>query len=135
MKIDLKRKKARIELIPLLDMIFLVLVSFVYSFLSMTVQKGIPVRLPFAQSSTDHKSEYVVVTVDSDNAIFVNKKRINNSGLKSELLAQKAKNPEVKIYLNADKSVRYNKVIEVLDSIKKTGIEKVSLATSYEDEK
>jgi len=130
MKIQLNTKKARIELIPLLDMIFLVLVSFVYTFLSMTIQKGIPVRLPFAQSAIDEKKEYLVVTITKENAIYINKNEISPENLIVELKDRKNLNPQVKVFLNADKEVMYDKVINVLDSIRKSGIEKVSLETS-----
>ncbi len=130
MKIDLKIRKARIELIPLLDMIFLVLVCFIYTFLSMTIQKGIPERLPFAQSSIEDKKEYIVVTITQDNIIYINKKEIASEILISELKVYKNLNPEIKVFLNADKNVIYDKVIEVLDSIRRSGIEKVSLETS-----
>lgn len=130
MKVSLKIRKARIELIPLLDMIFLVLVSFVYTFLSMTIQKGIPVRLPFAQSSIEDKKEYIVVTITQNGTIYINKKEIAREVLISELKVYKNLNPEIKVFLNADKNVIYDKVIEVLDSIRRSGIEKISLETS-----
>ncbi|MCK4252372.1 biopolymer transporter ExbD [candidate division WOR-3 bacterium] len=130
MKVNLKIRKSRIELIPLLDMIFLVLVSFVYTFLSMTIQKGIPVRLPFALSSIEDKKEYLIVTITQDNVIYINKKKVSIEDLISELKIYKNLNPEIKAFLNADKNVIYNSVIEVLDSIRRAGIEKVSLETS-----
>lgn len=129
MKVRLSPRKARIELIPLLDMIFLVLVCFVYTFLSMTIQKGIPVRLPFAKTSIDDRKEYLVVTVTEDNAIYINKKETPVSSLIPELKIYKNLNADVKVFLNADKNVIYDKVIEVLDSIRQSGIEKVSLET------
>ena len=111
-------------------MIFLVLVCFVYTFLSMTVQKGIPVRLPFAQSSIDNREEYIVVTITQKNEVFINKQEIPDGALISELKKHKSINPDIKIFLNADKNVIYDKVIEVLDSARKSGIEKISLETS-----
>lgn len=134
MKVLLERKKARIEIIPLLDMIFLVLVCFVYTFLSMTIQKGIPVKLPFAESSIEDKKEYIVVTITEDNNIFINKREIPIDNLIPELKKYKSINPAVKVFLNADKNVLYDKIIEILDSIRKSGIEKVSLETSYYNE-
>ncbi|UCD55433.1 MAG: biopolymer transporter ExbD [Candidatus Omnitrophota bacterium] len=134
MKISLNIKKPRIELIPLLDMIFLVLVSFVYTFLSMTIQKGIPVRLPFAQSAIEDKKEYLIVTITEENIIYINKNRVVSQDLITELKKYKNINPEIKVFLNADKNVIYDKVIEILDSIRQSGIEKVSLETSIYNE-
>lgn len=115
-------------------MIFLVLVCFVYTFLSMSIQKGIPVRLPFAESGVEDKTEYIIVTVTKDNNIFINKREISIDNLIPELKKTKTINPKIKVFLNADKEVIYDKVIEILDGIRKSGIEKVSLETSYHNE-
>jgi len=134
MKVNLKTKKARIELIPLLDMIFLVLVSFVYTFLSMTVQKGIPVRLPFAKTAIEDKKQFLVVTVAKNNMLYVNKKNTSVMLLIPELIKHRNLDPEVKVFLNADKDVTYERVIEVLDAIRKAGIGNVSLETALDNE-
>lgn len=130
MKVKLNIRKPRIELIPLLDMIFLVLVSFIYTFLAMAIQKGIPVRLPFAQSSVEDKKEHIVITITRDNDIYINKQKTPGALLISKLKEYKISNPEIKAFLNADKNVIYDKIVEVLDSIRRSGIEKVSLETS-----
>jgi biopolymer transport protein ExbD len=129
-KLALKTRKSRIELVPLLDMIFLVLVAFVYTFLSMSIQKGIPVRLPFAQSSVEDKSDYAVVTVTKENTVFVNKTAYPMDAVSFELERRKILDPSIQVFLNADKDVVYDTVVAVLDAIRRAGIEKVSLETS-----
>lgn len=134
MKINLKAKRARIELIPLLDMIFLVLVSFIYTFMAMTIQKGIPVRLPYAESAVEDKTDYLVITITKDNFLYVNKKRIAFAGLVNELLNRKAETLNLKIFLNADKGILYDHVMRVIDTVRKAGFEKISLETAFRSE-
>ncbi|MFH1791080.1 MAG: biopolymer transporter ExbD [Candidatus Omnitrophota bacterium] len=130
MKINLKTRKARIEMIPLLDMIFLVLVSFVYSFMAMTVQKGIPVKLPFAESSVEERAEYLIVTVAGANTIYLNKQPISDDSLQKEMELRRAASENVKVYINAEKGILYEKVINVIDRIRKAGIQRISLETT-----
>ncbi|MEE9566422.1 MAG: biopolymer transporter ExbD, partial [Desulfobacteria bacterium] len=61
MKLKLERKSARIELIPLVDIIFLLLVFFIYSMLSMAVYRGIPVMLPQAETVESAKEQAVFI--------------------------------------------------------------------------
>jgi biopolymer transport protein ExbD len=70
MKLHLKQKSARIELIPLIDIIFLLLVFFIYSMLSMAVYRGIPVTLPNAETVEKAKEQAVFITVDKKGNVF-----------------------------------------------------------------
>ena len=130
MKVNISQRKARIELLPLLDMIFLVLVCFIYSFISMTVQRGIPVRLPYAQTSLADKKDFSIVSITENGDIFLDKTIVSINALIEQLTALRQNNQEIKVFLNSDKNVLYDKVLMVLDSIRKSGIEKVSLQTS-----
>ena len=134
MKVKIKSKKARIELIPILDMIFLVLVCFVYTFLSMTVQKGIPVNLPFAKTALEDKKEFLVITIKEDRGIFINKDQVALESLLPALVKYKALDADIKVFLNADKVVPYESVVQVLDAIRQAGIGRVSLETAVDNE-
>jgi len=132
MKIKMKTKRARIELVPLLDMIFLVLVSFVYTFMYMTVDKGIPVSLPFAKTAVRNEGKYVVVSLAIPDKIFVNKIEVSQGEFIPYLISIYNEAPEKKILLKADKVMPYDRVVRTLDSIRSAGIEKVSLKTTQE---
>ena len=135
MKIHVKAKRARIELIPLLDMIFLILVCFVYSFLSMSANKGVDVKLPVSSQSVKLKDEYIVVSVTSDNLLYVDKRlSISKRALVRQLQGRVAKNPNIKVFINADKNVLYQDLINVIDKVKESGIQKVSLQTVTSNE-
>lgn len=134
MKIATRVRKARIELIPLLDMIFLVLVSFVYTFIAMTVQKGIPVKLPYAKSALENKTSFVVVSITDKNELYFDKQKVSMEELTYNMSRRISKEPDVKVFLNADKKVFYDKVVRVMDAMRKSGADKISLQTAMSDE-
>ena len=73
MRLHLKQKSARIELIALIDIIFLLLVFFIYSMLSMVVYRGIPVILPAAHTVEAEKGQLLLITIDETGNVFVDK--------------------------------------------------------------
>ena len=119
-------KKARIEMIPLIDSMFLILVFFVYAMLSMVVHKGISVDLPVAATSVINKEEYISVSITKDGKMFFNKSEITLRELPIFLKQEKEKNPKLEIFINADKYAYHGRVTKVLGLIKALGIKKVS---------
>ena len=74
MKIDIDPgKKARIEMLPLIDIVFLLLVFFIYAMFSMAVHKALPVELPGSSTARMTKKSLLSVTVDSKGKVYVNK--------------------------------------------------------------
>ena len=123
------KKKARIEIIPMIDTMFFLLVFFMIATLSMTLQKGMPVNLPTANSATDDVPEQVSITLTKKGELFFNKEPIVVLDLEPRLqsLLQKAGEPTVVI--NADEAVSHGRVIEVMDAVRKTGISSMAIAT------
>ena len=69
-------EKARIEIIPMIDVIFFLLVFFMISTLSMTMSRGLPVNLPTAATSQKEMRENVNLTVTQDGKMFLNKQQV-----------------------------------------------------------
>jgi len=123
------KKKARIEIIPMIDTMFFLLVFFMIATLSMTMQKGIPVNLPTADSAAKIVPEEVSLTLMKNGQLFFNKEAIGlldlEPRLQSLLNVGKGK-PSVVI--NADEAVSHGRVIAVMDSVRKTGIHNMAIA-------
>ncbi|MDD4203207.1 MAG: biopolymer transporter ExbD [Candidatus Omnitrophica bacterium] len=134
MKIHVKAKRARIELIPLLDMIFLILVCFVYSFLSMSVNKGLDVKLPTATQAVELKSESIVVTVTENKLLYIDNEVVSQNAFITRLKKRVSENPALKVFINADRKVIYQDLINIIDRLKIAGIQKVSLQTVVKNE-
>ena len=120
-------KKTRIEMLPLIDIVFLLLVVFIYAMLSMAVHKGLPISLPVSTAAEPEKHLVLSVTVKNDGIIHVNKTKVELDHL-ADVLKQKAdghKNPGVLLF--ADNSITYQDLFHVLDRIKMAGLHRISL--------
>lgn len=134
MKVNIRPlKKARIEMLPLIDIVFLVLVFFIYAMLSMAVHRGQKVDLPLSRTVSVEKNSAVAVTiqaVENGIALFVDKQPVSLDGLAQALRAGCGEHqpaPESEIQLFADKTVAYQDLFSVMDRIKEAGFAGISL--------
>ena len=125
------KKSARIEMVPLIDIVFLLLVFFIYAMLSMAVHRGMKVELPV--SSTPEISEDIPLAVsvqysNGNTSLYLNKERLGLDELEFALRTQvSAMEQEKQILLYADKTVPYQQLYKVLDRISSAGITAISL--------
>jgi len=126
-KLRLERKNARIELIPLIDIIFLLLVFFIYSMLSMAVYRGIPVTLPNAESVENEKEQALFITVDKYGNVFVDKALIDRDELLNRFKREQTDFPQKTAIISGDGDSPYRVFIGVLDKVRLAGFKKVSM--------
>ncbi len=124
------RKKARIEIIPLIDVVFFLLATFVMVSLSMVRNQGIPVNLPAAATSVpqDRKTQ-ATVTVTEDDNLYLNKEQVSLAELKRRLGEMKLADPELRVFIQGDEKAALGSAIQVLDEVRKLGITKVAIQT------
>ena len=128
MKINLQtNKKARIEMLPLIDIVFLLLVFFIYAMLSMAVHRGLPVALPTSSSALIDKELVLSVTVKTDGTIYINRDQIPLNDLASALIIKTKEYKEPGVLLFADRDLSYQKLFSVMDQIRMAGINRISL--------
>ena len=123
------KKKPRIEIIPMIDTMFFLLVFFMIATLSMTIQQGMPVSLPTAESSTETKTENVSLTLTKDGALYYNKEVITLQELEQRLANLRQTSTDPSLLINADKQVPHGRVIKVMDLIRLSGITSMGIAT------
>lgn len=123
------KKKPRIEIIPMIDTMFFLLVFFMIATLSMTLQRGMPVNLPEAESSTDKVQEEVSLSVTKDGMLFFNKELIALDDLERRLADTRQRDPDPSVIINADESVQHGLVIQVMDKVRLSGISNMAIAT------
>jgi biopolymer transport protein ExbD len=121
-------KKARIEIIPMIDTIFFLLVFFMISTLSMARFTGVQVNLPKAASGSQPPAETAVISLTKEGQLFFNKSIVSEESLRQSLRAELAKTPELLVVINADDGVQHGKVVEILDQARQTGATKLSIA-------
>ena len=120
-------RKSRIEMLPLIDIVFLVLVVFIYTMLSMAVHHGLPVRLPTSSVAEIEKNLILSVTVKSDGTVYVDKKQVSLETLTQVLESMSLGHPDPGILLFADNALSYQDLFKVLDRIKMAGLSRISL--------
>jgi biopolymer transport protein ExbD len=124
------QKRARIEIIPLIDIMFFLLATFVMVSLSMVKNQGIPVRLPAATTGqAQERKDAATISVSATGQLFYDKEEISLGVLRERLGQQKAAMPDFKIFINGDEDARLGLAIEVLDVARNLGISKVAFET------
>jgi biopolymer transport protein ExbD len=124
------QKRARIEIIPLIDVIFFLLATFMIVSLSMVKNKGIPVNLPAAATGApqDH-SQDTVITVAANGTLYFNKEPLRQDQLPARLLQLKHDQPDPKIYINGGEKAYFGAAVGVIDELRKAGITKIAIDT------
>lgn len=125
--------KARIEMLPLIDIVFLLLVFFIYAMLSMAVHRSLPVALPASSTAEVDPSPDISLTVNSNGSLFVNKIPVPLESLSAVLQQQAAGSEEKGVLVFADRNLAYQRLFEVLDEIRRAGIGRVSLQAEKDD--
>ncbi|HTI68802.1 MAG TPA: biopolymer transporter ExbD [Candidatus Limnocylindria bacterium] len=126
-KLPAEHSEARIEIIPLIDIMFFLLASFMLVSLSMVNRKSVKVNLPTATSSTaDTQRDFVNISVDKAGGCYLDKKPVGNNELVGALSAMKRTNDHLRIFISGDRDARHGDMIHVLDRVRSAGIEKVA---------
>jgi len=128
MKVSLQAKrKSRIEMIPLIDLMFLLLVSFVYGVFFMSVHRGVQVALPLSSTAKIEKQLTLTLSIQADGTLFLDKEPVTLENLGEALKLRAMENKETGVLLSADKNLPYQKLYTVLDLIRMAGLSQVSL--------
>ncbi len=127
-------KKARIEIIPLIDIMFFLLATFIMVSLSMTKNQGVQVALPTAASAASlgdqgEMEKAVTLSVTGKGDVFYNKEKITLAQLPLKLQTLKSSSKDPKVIINSAGDADFEDVVGVLDEVRKIGIAKVGINT------
>ena len=123
------KREARVELVSLMDVMFLVLVFFVYSIFDMAVHRGLKVELP-AAAGIHEKGERVVVTIDAHDAFQLNGRPLQQDDLVAEVKRLVAVRKDIPVLIAGDRKASLGVGIELLARLKAAGVEKASFQVS-----
>lgn len=122
-------KKARIEIIPMIDTMFFLLVFFMLASLAMIEQHTLPVNLPHAATGQDEIKQVVSLTLTQDGNLFYDKEQIGSPAEATQRLTElQNSGRQPSVIINADKSVEHGRVIAVLDAVRQSGVAAVAIA-------
>jgi biopolymer transport protein TolR len=120
-----------INLVPLIDVLLVVL--FFYMIVSPMMSRGLDVNLPKSESNTVKPEDRIVLTVTRSQELFVEKERVSMSKLRGVLDSIRRTKPQINVYLRADKDAPYGAVVQVMDIVKRAGIDRLGMVTETAD--
>jgi biopolymer transport protein ExbD len=108
----------QLNIVPMIDVIFALLTFFILSTLSLTRSEGLPVNLPKAATAQSQSSSQIVVTLNQQGQLTLNRQPAQLSDLQTRIRALMGKNPNAVVVINADERVSHGQVIAVMDRLR-----------------
>ncbi len=124
-----KDSNVKIELLPLIDVIFCILTFFIIAAVNFSRQQAISLDLPSAKTATPQIRDLLIVSIDDTGQLYVEQQPVTRSLLSARLKDYNANHPNGRMVLYAAKNSTYREVIEVLDLLRQVGGDRVALAT------
>jgi biopolymer transport protein TolR len=122
-----RRFLAEINVIPLVDVVLVLLVIFMVT--APMLYRGMDIKLPTSASNTIKPEIRAVLTIEKDQRLYLDKDQVSVAQLERKLRMMKEEHADVSLYLRADRDVPYGIVVQVMDGVKKAGIEKLGMVT------
>lgn len=122
-----RRFLAEINVIPLVDVVLVLLIIFMVT--APMLYRGLDIKLPVSASNTIKPEIRVVLTIEKDQRLYLDKDPVSVAQLERKLHLLKEEHADVSLYLRADRDVPYGIVVQVMDGVKKAGIEKLGMVT------
>jgi biopolymer transport protein ExbD len=124
------KKKARIEIIPLIDVIFFLLATFVLFTLSLNTPQGVPVILPQAESGVERDTAgTATVSVTDQGTLAWDKEFVELNDFLSRLRSFYTSNPDGRILINGHEDAPFSQAVYVFDEARKAGFKKIFIET------
>ena len=124
-----RSRRARLELTPLLDVMFLVLVFFIYCIFDMAVHRGMKVSLLEAEGAAE-RGERIVVTVGADDSVELNGIRMSRDEAVARVKALSAVGVRMPVLVSADRRASFGAGVELLAALKDAGVDAASVQVS-----
>jgi biopolymer transport protein ExbD len=119
--------EARIEVIPLIDIMFFLLAAFMLVSLSMVNMKTVKVNLPTATTATaETRNDFLALSVDKAGVLYLEQKPVGANELALQIAAMRQTNANLRVFISGDADARHGDVIRALDIVRGSGVEKVA---------
>ncbi|CAA0079748.1 Biopolymer transport protein ExbD [BD1-7 clade bacterium] len=118
-----------IDLTPMLDVVFIMLIFFIVT-ATFIKEPGIDVVRPAAKTSEAVTNQNILIAINADGEIWLNKQKLKDHQVSSEIAKMHAENPKGAVVIQADKESTAERVARVIDAAKQAGVSDISLATS-----
>lgn len=134
MKLRRRKMRARVEMTPLMDVVFLLLVFFIYSMLVMAVHRALPLNLPASSQAETRRELGLSLSVTSGGELFLDQEAVTPNELMARLREKRSQSgdEEVSLEVFADGELSYRDLYKVLDMIRAAGVSKITLQANGE---
>lgn len=130
------KRRSRIVIIPLIDIMFFLLASFMMVSLQMSQTENIKVQLPFARDAhQDYKPNMVNIAVDKTGRVWLEKKEISLAELGLVLSNRFSADPNVPVYISGDRDTLHGDMVKVYQTVRAAGIQNVAFITGGKPER
>jgi len=116
-------------MIPLIDVVFLLLVAFIFFAMSMTINRGVSVELPDSSTAQVEKEDASEITIQQSGRIFFDREELDIRSLHARLVLLHRKSPGARVIVSGDRGASYESIMSVIEAAKKAGIAGLSLKT------
>jgi len=124
-----KRADFLVEMTPLVDVVFLMLIFFMVS-TSFTVSNSLKLELPSSKASTqEHQAKEVLISIDAEGQLYVQEEAVADGDLRRRILNVSKGDPNMRVVLRADADSRHKRVVYVMDTVRGLGMGKLAIAT------
>ena len=127
------KKKSSINIIPMIDVIFFLLVFFMLFTTFRTSPQGIDMQLPKAVTATNQSSQNFIVEIDESGNYFYDGQSLQLNQIIAEAEVKNQENNELTIIISADKDTKYENVVSLMDGMRNAGIYRLALAADKDD--
>lgn len=122
-----EEKTPNLMIIPMIDVMFFLLVFFMINMLTMVEQNAMPVQVPKAAQTEKISETNITITIDENGGITWDKDKMTLAEMQNRLLMN-GRNKQAHFLIQADQNITYQKVVDILDFLKKNGAQHISLA-------
>lgn len=130
-----RRRKPRVDIVPMIDVMFFLVLFFVMFTTFRTVEEGIPVNLPRASSGESVTLQELIVTVTSDGAYFIGNEQVSLLGLQSAVAAMVAEQQNVVVFIRGDQDAAHRWIMAALGAVQEGGAHQVIFLIESPDER
>ena len=118
-----------VNVVPLIDVIFAILTYFIMTSLTLSRTEGLAVNLPGASSGKAQDQTKIVISIDAQGAVALNRKSIDPTTLVSQIKSSIVKDQLTMVVINADEKVGHGRVVEIMDTVQQIPGIKLGIAT------
>ena len=127
--LDFEEEVPQINILPMIDIIFVILSFFIISSLYLVKLETIPINLPKATTSNQEINSVIIISLNLENQIFIDAKLLDINFLKNEIITMIKNSNLKKVIIKADKDIKYEKIISLLDILRTIDGIKIGVST------